>query len=93
MSESLYANRVGKGTHRALDHAQALARRFRYVLPCDIEQFFPAIDHALLRATLARKIHDPSGRWLIDQIITSGQGVLTDAALDKVRLYLRLAVC
>ncbi len=54
-----YANRVGKGTHRALDRAQAFARRFRYVLQCDVEQFFPAIDHQVLRATLARKVPDP----------------------------------
>jgi len=39
-----YANRVGKGTHAALDRAQALARRYPYVLQCDVEQFFPSID-------------------------------------------------
>jgi retron-type reverse transcriptase len=36
-----YACRDGLGTHAALDRAQQLARRFRYVLQCDIEQFFP----------------------------------------------------
>ena len=41
-----YANRIAKGTHRALDRAQLFSRQFRYVLQCDIEQFFPAIDHA-----------------------------------------------
>jgi hypothetical protein len=35
-----YANRVGKGTHRALNRCQAFARRYRYVLPCDVRQFF-----------------------------------------------------
>ena len=35
-----YANRVGKGTHRAIDRAQQYARRFRYVLQCDLQQFF-----------------------------------------------------
>jgi retron-type reverse transcriptase len=35
-----YANRVGKGTHRALDRAQQFARRFRYVLQCDVCRFF-----------------------------------------------------
>ncbi len=35
-----YANRIGKGTHRALDRAQAFARRYRYVLQCDVEQYF-----------------------------------------------------
>ena len=35
-----YANRLGKGTHRALNRAQALARRFPYVLPCDLRCWF-----------------------------------------------------
>ncbi len=73
-----YANRVGKGTHRALDRAQQFARRYRYVLQCDVEQFFPAIDHQILRRTLARKIDDADVLWLIDQILISGVGVLAD---------------
>jgi hypothetical protein len=71
-----YANRVGKGTHRALDRCQEFARRYRYVLPCDVEQFFPAIDHAILRDKLARVIRDPDMLWLINQILESGEGVL-----------------
>ena len=54
-----YANRVGKGTHGALDRAQEFARRYRYVLQCDVEQFFPSVDHAILRGILARKLADP----------------------------------
>jgi len=38
-----YANRIGKGTHRALDRAQQFARRFNYVLQYDLRQFFPAL--------------------------------------------------
>lgn len=72
-----YANRVGKGTHRALDRAQAFARRYRYVLQCDVQQFFPAIDHCILRETLARKLSDPEVMWLVDQILDSGAGVLS----------------
>lgn len=74
-----YANRVGKGTHRALARCQEFARRYTYVLACDLRQFFPSIDHGILRATLARKISDPGVRWLVDQILTSGEGVLSDA--------------
>ncbi len=74
-----YANRVGKGTHRALDCAQKFARRYRYVLQCDVQQFFPAIDHQILRALLAGKIHDRRVRWLCDRILESGVGVLSDA--------------
>jgi len=73
-----YANRVGKGTHRALNRAQAFARRYPYVLQCDIRQFFPSIDHAVLRAELARKVRDAQVMWLCDQILASGAKVLSD---------------
>jgi RNA-directed DNA polymerase len=73
-----YANRVGKGTHLALDRCQAYSRRFRYVLQCDIRQFFPSIDHAILREQLARKLHDDDVLWLIDQILAGGRGVLSE---------------
>jgi len=73
-----YANRVGKGTHRALNRCTAFARRYRYALQCDVEQFFPAIDHTILRRTLARKINDSDVLWLIDRILESGAGVLVE---------------
>ena len=71
-----FANRIDKGTHRAVDRAQAFSRRFRYVLQCDVEQFFPAIDHQILHSILARKIDDPDTLWLVDEILASGTGVL-----------------
>jgi len=73
-----YANRVGKGTHRALDRCTYFARRYRYVLSCDVRQFFPSIDHAILRRILARYIADPDVMWLVDRILESGVGVLSD---------------
>ncbi len=73
-----YANRVGKGTHAALDRAQALARRYPYVLQCDVKRFFPSVDHAILRSILARKIGDEQALWLCGQILDSGAGVLKD---------------
>ncbi len=48
-----YANRVGKGTHRALDRCQQFARRWPHVLQCDIKQFFPGC--ALSRFRSGRK--------------------------------------
>jgi RNA-directed DNA polymerase len=74
-----YANRIGKGTHRALNRAQTLARRSPYVLQCDVRQFFPSVDHAILRTLLARKITDAGVLWLIDRILASGHGVLSEA--------------
>ncbi len=73
-----YANRVGRGTHRALDRCQEFARRHRYVLPCDVRQFFPSIDHAILLERLARVIHDPDVLWLAQRILASGVGVLSE---------------
>lgn len=67
-----YANRVGKGTHRAVDRYQCLARRFRYVLPCDIVRFFPSVDHEILKRLLRSRIHDPGVLWLCDRIIDAG---------------------
>jgi retron-type reverse transcriptase len=72
-----YANRVGKGTHRAILRCQQFARRYTYVLQCDLEQFFPSIDHAILRLELGRRICDPQVMALIDQILRSGEGVLS----------------
>ena len=73
-----YANRASKGTHRALDRAQHFARRFRFVLQCDVRQFFPSIDHAVLRDILSHKIADKDVVWLIDRILGSGEGVLAE---------------
>ncbi len=73
-----YACRVGKGTHRAVDRAQSFARRRKYVLQCDVQQFFPSIDHQILRSFLARHIADEQVLGLIDLILESGAGVLSD---------------
>lgn len=73
-----YANRPGKGTHRALARCQEFARRYRYCLPCDIRQFFPSIDHAVLLSILKRMLPDDSLDWLIERILVSGQGVLSE---------------
>lgn len=70
--EHSYANRVGKGTHRALDTCQRWLRQYRYVLPCDVRQFFPSIDHAILRGALHRRLQDAGLRWLVDVILESG---------------------
>ncbi len=73
-----FANRIGKGTHRALDQCQTYARHYRYVLPCDVRQFFPAIDHTVLLANLHRKVRDPDLMGLVKLIVASGTGVLSE---------------
>lgn len=78
-----YANRVGKGTHRALDRCTHYLRRHRYVLPLDVRQFFPSIDHAILLDRLARTIADDRALNLCRLILASGAGVLA-AEYDMV---------
>lgn len=64
-----YANRVGFGTHKALNRFIKFARTSRYVLQCDIKKYFPSIDHEILKSLLRRKIKCPDTLWLIDTII------------------------
>jgi RNA-directed DNA polymerase len=73
-----HANRVGKGTHRALDRVQRFARRFPFALQCDVRQFFPSLDHEILRARIATKVTDARVLRLVDLILASGAGVLDD---------------
>jgi len=76
--EHSYANRIGKGSHRALDRLQGLARRYRYVLRADVVQHFPSLDHDILNARLARVIRDDDVLWLAEVILASGEGVLAN---------------
>jgi hypothetical protein len=71
-----YANRRGKGTHRAIDRLQMLARAHKYALRMDIRQYFPSIDHAILIEALKNGISDESVLELCRTIIKSGEGVL-----------------
>ena len=73
-----YANRSGKGIHAALDRCTALARRYPFVLRCDIVQFFPSVDLVILQHALWREIADPRIRWLCEQIIVGGAAELTE---------------
>ncbi len=92
-----YACRIGKGTHAAVKRAQWFARRFRYVLKCDIRKYFESIDHDLLKQTLARKIKDQRLLDLLSIIIehavpeyTPGKGLPIGALTSQLfaNLYL-----
>jgi RNA-directed DNA polymerase len=73
-----YANRQGKGTHKALDRCTCFARRYQYALRCDLVQFFPSIDLAMLRRNLARVVRDDGVLWLCDLILQGGAHELVD---------------
>jgi retron-type reverse transcriptase len=64
-----YANRTGFGSHRALRRFTKFARNSKYVLQCDIQKYFPSIDHEILKEQFRCKIKCKETLWLIDTII------------------------
>ena len=64
-----YANRVGKGTHRAVARYERFRDRADHVLRCDIFRYFPSIDHEILKGDLRRRIACERTLNLADRII------------------------
>jgi retron-type reverse transcriptase len=64
-----FANRLGKGTHRAIACYEAWRNRHSHVLRCDIHRYFPAIDHAILKAGFRRRIRCARTLDLLDRIV------------------------
>lgn len=77
-----YANRNGKGTHRALDRCTKFMRKYNYVLPIDIVKYFPSIDHSILFDTLKAELHDLNILRLCKLIIDSGNGIHSNSSGD-----------
>jgi hypothetical protein len=76
-----YANREGKGTHRAVTQYEHWRDRHRHVLRCDIHRYFPAIDHAVLKTLFRRRIACADTLWLMDAIVDGSN------AQEPVDLY------
>jgi hypothetical protein len=72
---SVYACRVGKGVHSAVLAAQRQSRRFPWVMHLDIDGYFPAIDHSVLRGQLRRRFRG-DGLRLVDAVIDAHQADL-----------------
>ncbi|MEN8260451.1 MAG: RNA-directed DNA polymerase [Pseudomonadota bacterium] len=64
-----YACRKGKGVHAAVDRYQGWANRYAYALKMDVQQYFPSIDHGILKQKLRRCIKDDRLLRLLDRII------------------------
>ena len=67
--DNSFANRKGKGTHRAIDVYERYRNRHAYVLRCDIFRYFPAIDHTILKAEFRRRVACERTLWLLDMIV------------------------
>jgi len=70
----------GRGIHKGVKSIRAALRNnpngTRYCLKMDVKQFYPSLDHEILKQILARKIKDPNVLWLLHHIIDStGPGV------------------
>lgn len=64
-----FANRIGKGTHRAITCYERYRNRHTNVLRCDIFRFFPAIDHQILKRDFRRRIKCVKTLALMDVIV------------------------
>ncbi len=64
-----YACRRGKGVHAAVNRYQAWSQTYRFALKMDVQQYFPSVDHDMLKAKLRRRIKDRSTLELLGRII------------------------
>jgi RNA-directed DNA polymerase len=58
MYSGSYACRKGKGSHVAVLETQRNARKYRYVMQCDISKYFASIVHEVLIEMLTNRIGD-----------------------------------
>lgn len=73
-----FACRIGFGTHKAADYAQAALQacpRDSYTLKLDVRKFFYRIDRAVLRGMIERKIKDRRFIDLMMQFADYGESV------------------
>lgn len=67
--EDSFASRPGKGTHAAMRRASQFAGSFSYALKCDVQKYFPSIDHGVLMSLVARVIGDQRLLALISRVV------------------------
>jgi len=75
--EDSFASRPGKGTHAAMRRASQFAQRYEYALKCDVQKYFPSIDHGVLMSLVKRVVGD-------DQLLALLATIL-DTHHDRVR--------
>ncbi len=66
-----YANRKGKGTHKAVLKCQEFFKKYDYVLKCDIAKYFPSISHKILLDEIKKIIKCKKTIELIEKIINA----------------------
>lgn len=69
--EDSFACRKGKGTHAGMRRALAHARKHPWVLKCDIQRYFPSIDHEVLLKAIGKVVADRRVMDLVRLILAS----------------------
>lgn len=69
-----YACRKGKGQHAGSRRCMEFIRKATYCLKCDIEKFYPSVNHEILKDKFRKKIKCKDTLWLLDDIIDSFDG-------------------
>jgi retron-type reverse transcriptase len=73
-----YANRVGKGTFKAIERFEYFSKKVTknynkkaFVFKADIKKYFEYVDHKMLISIIKKKISDPRVIWLIQTILNN----------------------
>lgn len=73
-----YANRLGKGTLKAIERLNDFKRKVSknntlpcYMLKADIRRYFETVNHKVLMKVISKKIKDKRILWLIKKIISN----------------------
>lgn len=69
-----YACRNGKGQHKGSQKCMEFVRKNKYCLKCDINKFYPSINHEILKLIIRKKIKCKRTLNLLDTIIDSIDG-------------------
>ena len=72
-----FAALPGRGIHDAVKRVTAatLGSEGLYVLKMDVKQFYPSVDHEVLKQIIRRQIKDAALLRMLDEIIDSGPGL------------------
>lgn len=73
MIHDCWANRRGKGSHRAVLRLQGFCRRFPFAVKLDLVKYFASIDHELMLERLGRRFKDRGLLALLAVIVRSGE--------------------
>ncbi len=93
-TSNTYSCIKGRGIHgaaNAVKNALKDVENTTYCLKFDIKQFYPSIDHDILKSIIRRKIKDNNLLWLLDEIVDSAEGVPIGNYLSQYFANLYLA--